>query len=1193
MSLQPVRPLTEATARPGLSAPVRKSSAAPVFKPDFVRSVRMHPLVAAAVTALVFAVIFGYALMQKPVYEAEALVYVEPSASKVLDDGTGGLFDSNKYDSYLQQQMQTAERLDILKAAVHGLPVGVWRGVGESEQQAALRLQQGLKVERVLNSYQLSFTLKGPTAQGTADTLNAAIAAFLAAGRQDELSTAGERAQILSEEKDRISAELTAARTEQATLSSSLGMANPGLDADNPYDAQLAGLRTQLSDARQAHDVAAAQLASVSGTDTARTQGLTAAADELIAGDAGLSSMKATISQRRAVLSGQMAGLTPENPIYKQDQVEIADLDRTLDTMTTQMRDKAERRLQDKLRTDLARTGDVEARLNAQLASQTYAATSASPKLQRAAELTADIQRLMKRYATVDDSLRSVQLETSGPGMAHLALAAAAPVYPVPSRRKLMLLAALPLALLCGAFAAVFFRKRDPHVYTGRDFEDLLGFTPIAVLPSPEDVSDGVMQEYVLRLAGGIESAFRTAGARSFVLTPTGTKIAVETLSTPLAMRLSQLGLVVSTTTARQMMAGPTAKAAIETEAFHGSVVEARLDELKRQNDLVFIYAPALLTSAETEYLVRCADATILVASSGITRRGDLLQAALLLERLGVKGVGAVLEGLQLRFADAAYRHAVADLDRRQGFEDRVARALEPVADEGQQASVKRATMQHVEAGRREEMEPVAAQIAVEPGPAEDQRVEPKSDENTQIPAAALALDEMMEPLTQEPAPAVVPEIETPTFPAQATEEPLPMAMQFLKFEQPDEPVAVQHVGAQPPPMQTGTVQSVHRRVPVRRVQAEPEAVPRSWFQRLFQRDAEPVVSIIPDNNDEEEDVAADVSEPSVAAPAVFAAEDLDILPVAAMVGSPAKEDAAVTAVAEPEMVASGIPLARAEAAASVSNADAERPVAPVAWQQHPVEVPEQASVILPAPMVMETVSAWQVVEAPAESVKTIVDAAPSAEPVMVEVAAPMVLEPVAEVAMPEPAAVEAVRSEPTAAEPVEIEYALPVLLEAEPEQGAEPRAAAVEMMEQPVTQSLVQLEPADATPEPYRTGRWEPARQTSRPEATPWRDRRVSGPNEVYGAPERRFNWNTAAAKPISLVPNPVVEPVASAPRLPERNAPLPPAPTPPARLSRQWGLLSRFEDPQAAGDGGREQERRGDRSENEGAGKRGYRRG
>ena len=241
------KPSPEAMPRPGISAPARKSAATPVFKPEFARSLRMHPAIAAVVALVVFAAIVFYALSQKPVYEAEALVYVEPTSAKVIDDGTSGQFDSTKYDSYLQQQMQTSERLDILKAAVHALPVGVWRGKSESEEQAAQRLQQSLKVERVLNSYQLSFTLKGPTAQGTADTLNAVVAAFLAAGRQDELSTAGGRVQILTEEKNRIAAEMTAARTEQTTLSSSLGMANPGLDADNPYDTQLTGLRAQLA----------------------------------------------------------------------------------------------------------------------------------------------------------------------------------------------------------------------------------------------------------------------------------------------------------------------------------------------------------------------------------------------------------------------------------------------------------------------------------------------------------------------------------------------------------------------------------------------------------------------------------------------------------------------------------------------------------------------------------------------------------------------------------------------------------------------------------------------------------------------------------------------------------------------------------------------------------------------------------
>ena len=1234
----------EAAPRPNLSTPMRKSVSAPVFKPDFVRSVRMHPMIAGVVALVVFAAIVAFGLSQKPMYEAEALVYVEPSASKVLDDGTSGAFDANKYDSYLQQQVQTSQRLDILKSAVHALPVGVWRGRSESEEQAAQRLQTALKVERVLNSYQLSFTLKGPTAQGAAQTLNAVIAAFLAAGRQDELSLAGERVQILSEEKARISAELATARTEQATLSSSLGMANPGLDADNPYDSQLAGLRTQLGEAREAHDVAAAQLASVSGSDLARTQGLTAAADELIAGDSGLSSMKATISQRRAVLSGQMAGLTTENPIYKQDQTEIADLDRTLEAMTTQMRDKAERRLQDKLRTDLARTGDVEARLNAQLASQTYAATSAAPKLQRAAELSSDVQRLMKRYATVDDSLRSVQLETSGPGMAHLALAAATPVYPVPSRRKLTLLAALPIGLLCGAFAAVFFRKRDPHIYTGRDLEELLGFTPIAVLPAPDDVPDGVMQEYVLRLAGGIENAFRTAGARSFVLTPAGTSVALDGLTRPLAAKLRQLGLGVSTTTARTMMelgsgrsaAGEaaTAKPAkpdktdtlADTKHFHGSVVEARLEDLKQQSDLVFIDAPALLTSAETEYLVRCADATILIATSGVTRRGDLLQATLLLERLGVKGVGAVLEGLHLRFADGAYRVAVAELDRRQSFEDRARTVLEPRGQE--QAVVLEPAVMQAPAGPMAFAPAGASNPSFEAAPDEvphevptaPEMVENAAEVTTSVPA----LSEMIEAPRLEPALALPPEVETARAPAQGTEETVPMAMHFIKFEQPDRPVQSDTPAEAPEqvspvvrdapveePVQVAAVQiipsiqstqSTHRRAPVLRVQPEPE-IARNWFQRIFQRDAEPIVSIVPD---EEEDEAEGFA-PATAPVHAYANEDLDIPPKAVILAPAADSEPEVVGVPEasaepvgsflvhaPEIVyvpeahasvpAEDVPtadlahLANWSAAASVREVSAgHQDAMPAAEVQpeivHPLEVRDEQ----PARDVALAPVAWAD-EAVPESASIVQAGRDYDEPSMHE---PAALEP----AVLTPAALEPVYEpvlQAVASAPVDDWFAESA---AEPQPMAAPPAIA---RTEPEARPPAQPERTPVA-EPFRTGRWEAARQTSRSETTPWRDRRISGPNAIYGAPERRFNWNTEAAKPLSLVPNPAADRGSAertGPRAPERPAP---APVAPVRLTRKWGLLSRFEDPQSAGGEGREQERQADQA----SGSRGYRRG
>jgi uncharacterized protein involved in exopolysaccharide biosynthesis len=677
MSFLATKPSIDETS--SLPARANRPASSPVFRPEFMRSLRMHPVAAAVVASIVCLILIAYGLRMKPMYEAQSLVYVQPSAVKPLADDTGGLFDVSRYESYISQQVETAGRQDILMTAIRSLPAGTWQLPGESEASAARRLQKAVKVARVQTSYQLSFTLLGPNPARTSATLNAVVAAYLAAGRKDEIAESDERARILEQERQRLTTVMTQDRTEQAQLASSLGMANPGTESDNPYDSQLTALRAELASAREAHDMAQAQLGSVTGSDSAHASGLSSAADEIIGGDAGLSSMRSSVGQRRAVLTGQMAGLTPANPLYKQDQEELAGLDKSQDAMTRELRDKAAHRLQDKLRTDLARTGDVESRLNAELAQQTAQATTAAPRLQRAGELTSDLQRLEARYAIVDGNLRTLQLEDSGPGLARLALAATPPLAPEPSRRNLVLAAALPFGILCGLFAAVFLRKRDRHLYVALDLDNVLGFTPIAVLPAEEEVSAAVMSEYMLRLAGGIEDAYRKHGARTFVFTAAGQGSGLHNLAAPLNRQMRDLGMRTVTVSAQEILHGllageaqsdshglELADTARKPESRNEGFAGTNLDLLKRRYDIVFLECSPLLTSAETEYLVRCADAAILFVESGSTTRDELLRSALLLEQLQVKGIGTVLENLHLKHADPAFRLALAELERRQ-----------------------------------------------------------------------------------------------------------------------------------------------------------------------------------------------------------------------------------------------------------------------------------------------------------------------------------------------------------------------------------------------------------------------------------------------------------------------------------------------------------------------------------------------
>ena len=167
------------------------------------------------------------------------------------------------------------------------------------------------------------------------------------------------------------------------------------------------------------------------------------------------------------------------------------------------------------------------------------------------------------------------------------------------------------------------------------------------------------------------------------------------------------------------------------------------------------------------------------------------------------------------------------------------------------------------------------------------------------------------------------------------------------------------------------------------------------------------------------------------------------------------------------------------------------------------------------------------------------------------------------------------------------------------PDQIAAPVAPA------PVAAQAETLTRTDAGPEPARAARWDP-NPPSRTDVTPWRERRVSGPNAIYRAPERRFNWNAHEAAPLAIVPpaaeaQPAQPPAATNRPAPvamlnrdqlERNASERAAserPNEPHRLTRRWGLLSRFESPDSPQETAGTREGEPTRSTHQ----RGYRRG
>jgi Mrp family chromosome partitioning ATPase len=96
----------------------------------------------------------------------------------------------------------------------------------------------------------------------------------------------------------------------------------------------------------------------------------------------------------------------------------------------------------------------------------------------------------------------------------------------------------------------------------------------------------------------------------------------------------------------------------------NGIVFES-FQNMSSEYDIVLIDAAPILLSAETEYLARMADVTVLVAEAGKTKKAWLTRAARLLERLGAAGAAAVVNKVHPARAEEALKHDLREFELR------------------------------------------------------------------------------------------------------------------------------------------------------------------------------------------------------------------------------------------------------------------------------------------------------------------------------------------------------------------------------------------------------------------------------------------------------------------------------------------------------------------------------------------------
>ncbi len=107
-----------------------------------------------------------------PTTSASAIIYVSPSYPKTLNSDAETDHTAD-YSNFIDEQVHSVTRIDIMTDAIRRMPPGLWRESGESEQAAAQRLAAALEVQRVAETYQVSIGLHGSSPVHLAEIVNA------------------------------------------------------------------------------------------------------------------------------------------------------------------------------------------------------------------------------------------------------------------------------------------------------------------------------------------------------------------------------------------------------------------------------------------------------------------------------------------------------------------------------------------------------------------------------------------------------------------------------------------------------------------------------------------------------------------------------------------------------------------------------------------------------------------------------------------------------------------------------------------------------------------------------------------------------------------------------------------------------------------------------------------------------------
>ncbi len=676
---------------------------------DPLGSLRKHPVLALVVATLIGALGLPLAYIKgAPLYSSTATIYVSPRfLANLQDDNKETELQSNsQYREYVQQQVRTVNRFDIVERALKSLgsKSALFVTKGETWRHAVERLQVGLEITPVPDTYQVTVTLQGKEKEGLADIVNAVVRSYLESAKTEEFFASDKRIDTLKADKEKVEQEVADKQEKRTEIAQELGVTMFSESFLNPYDKLLVDAKSSVAEARRNRIQAEASLASVDqATRPGAALALSALAQEIASKDTALTSIQANLNQRRAALMSTTSGMQPEHPGRKAAERELADLQNESEKIHSRLLKEYSSMLLEERKADAYKSAEIEKKLTALVHEQESQAAWFTTRYQEGLALGLDIDRARKRLNTIDDRIEFLSMEVKAPGFSRLFSAARVPENPVKGGRKVLYLGALFASLLLGLIAPIAVDFLDPRLRLPAEVEKLLGFALMGWLLRKKEAGPDFAREQIFRLASRIIQDHQTHGSRIFAFTSVKAQGGTTTVVTETALALTRLGapaLAVEANAyradARYRRAGARGLSVIlrgsssPSQPLSDAIVPGGDDfpdcipvgdveneqnlpdvlgliQLLRDTEgiyqIVLLDLPPLLVSVDAEILARNSDVTVLVVEAEAVTKPELLKAARALERLRPKAAAAILNKVHIDAGGGMGRAALLEFE--------------------------------------------------------------------------------------------------------------------------------------------------------------------------------------------------------------------------------------------------------------------------------------------------------------------------------------------------------------------------------------------------------------------------------------------------------------------------------------------------------------------------------------------------